>query len=93
METKKRVEPKKLVEISFFKKVLSKLSGFCSYCGKKYIPCHSEKINIFFPLPQNGNSKCCPDRYEGYVYVFMGWGNCRQSFDFVKNPTIEQTKN
>ncbi|MCF7834886.1 hypothetical protein K9M48_02410 [Candidatus Gracilibacteria bacterium] len=84
METKKAVEPKALGKISLFRSVMSKLSGYCSYCGKRYVSCHSEKVNLFFPLPQNG--KCCPDGHEGYVDVFMGWGNCRQTFDLIETP-------
>lgn len=89
VKNKEVVEPKALSKITLFRAFLSKLPGFCSYCGKKYVGCHSKNINIFFPVPQNG--KCCPDGHEGYVDIFMGWGTVKNTFDFVENPPSEQT--
>lgn len=57
-----RMVPKKL---SIYRFLLSKLPGFCSYCGKKYVCAYSNKINLFNPVPQNG--KICPNGHEGYM--------------------------
>lgn len=57
----------------------------CSYCGKFYTAkCHTDKINIFYPIPQNG--RCCPDGHEGYTDEFTGYAIIRYHFDFVTNP-------
>lgn len=87
-ETEKIVTPKPLGKMNFLRKILSFLPGFCSYCGKMYVSCHSKEINIFFPLPQNG--KCCPDGHEGYVKSFNGWGIVKTVFDFVESPQNEE---
>ena len=91
METNEQVTVKPVPELNFFMKMMSKLPKNCSYCGKRYVPCHSNNVNVFFPLAQNG--KCCPDGHEGFVKVFHGWGYVNNWFDFVKNPpeTVEVT--
>lgn len=71
---------------SFFRRVVAKIFGrwvACSYCGKFYTArCHSNDVNLFLPLPQNG--RCCPDGHEGYVDEFVGAGTIRHWFDLVE---------
>ncbi len=80
METK--VECKEIGDLSFLRNITKHIIGFCKYCGKKYVNCHSNDLNLFFPLPQNG--KCCPNGHEGYTEQFMGWGIIVNKFDNVK---------
>lgn len=69
--------------LTFLRKVLSKLPFHCKYCGKRYVDCHSDKINILMPIPQNG--KCCPNGHEGYTDEFTGFSINRYHFDKI-NP-------
>lgn len=81
---KEQVKPKEIGKLSLLKKLMRFIPFHCSYCGKMYKKCHSEKVNLFMPLPQNG--RCCPDGHEGYVIEFLGFAEVKHTFDFVKNP-------
>lgn len=88
-DEKQQIVPKEIPgRISLFRKLLIRLFGkrwVCSYCGKRYSArCHSDKIDLLMPVPQNG--RCCPDGHEGYVVRFTGWNYVRDTFDYVENP-------
>jgi len=68
---------------SIWKKITSFLPFHCRYCGKRYVKCHSDKINVLMPLPQNG--RCCPDGHEGYTDEFTGFAIMRHWFDNIKH--------
>jgi len=76
--------PMSVGKVNWFRKCLSILPGFCSYCGRMYVSCHSKSISLFLPVPQNG--KCCPSGHEGYVDQFVGCGEVRWKFDYIKCP-------
>ena len=78
----KVVLPKPIGKLSIWRKILKHIPGFCSYCGKRFVPCHSKDINLWMPVPQNG--KCCPDGHEGYTVMFTGFAEVIQWFDFVE---------
>lgn len=52
--------------LGLFRWLLSKIPGFCSYCGKRYVKCWSGpgSISLFHPTGHSG--RCCPDSHEGY---------------------------
>lgn len=78
-----QVQCKPVGNVSLWRRFLSRFVGFCSYCGKGYVPCHSKEMNLLLPLPQNG--KTCPDGHEGYVDRMELWGGkTRYLFDLVK---------
>lgn len=72
--------------LSLWRRLLRRLPGFCGYCGRKYVHCHSKRINLLMPLPQNGRS--CPLGHEGYVdeIVTPAGDRIRHTFDYVTNP-------
>lgn len=54
----------------------------CSYCGRRYVRCHSPALSVVVPLPANG--WCCPDGHEGYIDRFLVTGDIvRERFDFL----------
>ena len=79
-----QVIPKELTNLNLFRKITRYLPYHCSYCGRFYKRCHNEKINLLMPIPQNG--WCCPDGHEGFIDEFIGCGEIRYKFDFVKYP-------
>lgn len=82
----KEVKILPIVHVTIWRRILSKLPFHCSYCGKKYVKCHSNKINILMPLPQNG--RCCPDGHEGYTDEFIGFDIIRHWFDNTKTAQL-----
>lgn len=72
-----------LEKVTLWRRFLSKLPFHCRYCGKRYVNCHSNKINILMPVPQNG--KCCPLGHEGYTDEFIGFDIIRHRFDNIKH--------
>lgn len=54
----------------------------CLYCGKRYVPCHSDGVNSLMPAPRDGY--CCPDGHEGYTDRHVCYGSfIRDRFDHV----------
>jgi hypothetical protein len=83
MNKEEQVVQKPIVKLNWYRKIMRFMPYHCSYCGKLYRRCHSNKINMLMPNPQNG--KCCPDGHEGYVVEFTGYCEIIHWFDFVKN--------
>lgn len=78
------VDPPK--RLGWWRVLLSKLPGFCSYCGKRYIPvdCGGHKVSLFNPCGAQG--RACPDSHEGYLDTFIPAGAIiRERYDLVKN--------
>lgn len=85
-----QVIPKPVPEnLGWWRSLTRRLPGCCSYCGRLYVPCHSPKINLFYPVPQNG--MCCPDGHEGYVdeHHIPGYST-RRRFDLVQDAHSEE---
>lgn len=78
----KEVKPMQIGKLNLIHKILRVLPYHCSYCGSMYKKCHSDKVNLLMPLPQNG--RCCPNGHEGYVDEFTGYATIRHWFDLVK---------
>lgn len=78
----KKVKPKKIGKLSVFRKLIRYMPNHCSYCGQRYIGCHSDHVNILYPMPENG--KYCPNGHEGYVKSFYGHGYIKHTFDYIK---------
>lgn len=68
--------------LSLVYKISSKLPGFCSYCGKRYVKAYSNNINLLFPYPQEG--KICPDGHEGYMIENILCGIIKHKIDNIK---------
>lgn len=60
--------------LGWFRWFLSKLPGFCSYCGKRYVKAWSgpDSVSLFHPLGHSG--RACPDSHEGYEDRFYFCG-------------------
>jgi hypothetical protein len=82
MKKDKKIKIKPVKKLTFWRKVTSMLYHHCSYCGKRYVNIHSEDINLFCPLPQNG--KGCPDGHEGYIIERGWWVDVVHRFDFME---------
>lgn len=66
---------------------LSRLPGFCNYCGRWRVPIHGGggRVTMFSPLGASG--RACPHAHEGYLDTFIPAGAViRETFDLVKNP-------
>jgi len=71
--------PQKLSLVCF---LFSKLPGFCSYCGKRYVDSYSNKVNLFNPIIPTG--KMCPNGHEGYIKENVLCGIIKYQIDNVK---------
>jgi hypothetical protein len=70
-------------QLTIIRRILAKLPGFCSYCGKHYVKCSDggEMISPLKPLMNGG--RCCPDSHEGYIDVWYMVGTVRYLYDNV----------
>lgn len=57
-------------KLTWWRKILSFLPGFCKYCGKRYVRCSGSEKSITASIPLGEDGWCCPDAHEGYLEAF-----------------------